>query len=47
MLYNLLEEYAPSWYTSELDYGAELAAQHRKKVQGRPRNGVPAEGCYP
>jgi hypothetical protein len=47
MLYNLLEEYAPRWYPSELHQEARSAAEHLEKLAGRPRQGSREPTAYP
>jgi hypothetical protein len=47
MLYNLLEEYAPRWYSSELHEKARSAAEYLEKRGGRPRHGSGKPSAYP
>jgi hypothetical protein len=47
MLYNLLEEYAPRWYTSELHRKARSAAEHLEKLEGRPHHRSRKPTAYP
>lgn len=44
-LYDLLEEYAPVWYTNELHDKAEAALKLVEKASRR--NGQPSDPCSP
>jgi hypothetical protein len=47
MLYNLLEEHAPPWYTTELHREARLAAEHLEKLEGRRHHRSRKPTAYP
>jgi hypothetical protein len=46
MLYNLLQEYAPRWYTGELHRKARSAAEHLEKLAG-PHHRSRKPAAYP